>query len=208
MDSIFNLKMTDLKSKAANQGFESAYAINQNASEGLLVGPEFTGDPNGVGKGREVNLQLGSSIYAAAANCIGFIHCHLDDGTTYKVFSFSDIYALAQIASISTRPKTEFAIYVTTSSGTFALKVNNKILLKNKKDFMDVGWKEFEDKFDKLVKKEYTYDKQKLGFMKFINAMPYNIGNPGIDMYEKVNGTWNKLALASNGNNVTSTPCN
>lgn len=207
-DSTFNSKMEELKLKAASQGYESAYALYQNAVKGFSVGNEYTGDPNGVGGGREVTLTLNSSVVAASANCIGFTHCHLDDGTTYKVFSFSDIFVLVQLANISTRPKEEFAIYVTTSSGTFALKINNKILLKSKKDLMKIGWKEFEKEFKKNVKMDDSYDKQKLGFMKFINNMPLAIGNPGIDMYEKVNDTWNKLALSSNGNNVTSTPCN
>lgn len=207
-DSIFNVKMEELKLKAGNQNFESAYALYQNAIEGFIVGNEFTGDPNGVEGGREVTLTLNSSVLAVPGNCIGFTHCHLDDGTTFKVFSFSDIFALAQLVNVSTRPANEYSIYVTTNSGTFALKVSNKILLKNKKDFMEIGWKEFEKEFKKNVKIEDSYDKQKLGFMKFMNNMPLAVGNPGIEMYEKVNGTWNKLALSSNGNSITSTPCN
>lgn len=208
-DSIsdFNTKMAELKIKAGTQDFESAHAIYQNAVDGLIVGEEFTGQSNSNGEGREVYLSLNSSITTNTINCVGFIHCHLDNGTTFKVFSLDDIIALALIANYSTRPTSELAIYVTTNSGTFALKVKNKVLLRSKIDVLRFSYNQQEEKFRELIKKNQTYSEQKLGLVKFINNMPL-IGNPGIDLYEKVGNTWNQLNLSTNGNSITSTPCN
>jgi hypothetical protein len=208
-DSIsdFNTKMAELKVKAGTQNFESAHVLYQNPSDGLIVGDEFTGESNTDGEGREVYLSINASATTNALNCIGFIHCHLDNGTTFKVFSLDDIIALALIAKNSTRPSSEFAIYVTTNSGTFALKVNNLTLLKSKIDMIQISYNKQEEKFREKVKMDMTYSQQKLGLVQFINNMPL-IGNPGIDLYEKVGNTWNKLSLSANGNSVTSTPCN
>ena len=208
-DSIsdFNTKMTELKIKAGTQDFESAHAIYQNAVDGLIVGEEFTGQSNANGEGREVYLSLNSSITTNAINCVGFIHCHLDNGTTFKVFSLDDIIALALIAELSTRPTSEFAIYVTTNSGTLALKVNNKTMLSSKIDTMDLTYNQLEREFKKNVDMSKSYAEQKKGLVKFLNNMPL-IGNPGIDVYEKAGSTWNKLSLSTNGNSITSTPCN
>ena len=214
LDSTFNAKMIELKTKAANQGYESAYGMNQNAGEGLIIGSEMTGNPNGPLKGREIKLEFASSIYAVALNSIGFIHCHLDNGTTYKVFSLSDILALDYVANISTRPKEEITIYVVTSSGTFAIKVNDRIKLRNSAIYLSMMKDSFEEEFNKKIKKTDNVDKQKLGFVKFINGIGGlgangGVGDIGIDMYEKDNtGKWNKLSLSSNGNSIVNKPCN
>ncbi|UGS24285.1 hypothetical protein [Flavobacterium channae] len=208
-DSIsdFNTKMAELKIKSGTQNFESAHAIYQNAGAGLIIGDEFTGQSNANGEGREVYLSLNSSITTNAINCVGFIHCHLDNGTTFKVFSLDDIIALALITESSTRPVSEFTIYLTTNSGTLALKVNNKILLNSKIDMLNITYNDQEREFKTKVKMGQTYAEQKLGLIKFLNNMPL-IGNPGIDVYEKVGSTWNKLNLSANGNSIISTPCN
>jgi len=207
IDSVFNAKVIELKGKASTQNFESAYALYQNPIEGLLLSNEFTGNANAA----SVNLtfQSNSTNSQSAFNSIGFMHCHLDNGTTFKVFSYSDIIALAEVATISTRPQNELAIYVTTNSGTFALKVSNKILLKNKKAFLELDKDNFERDFKKEVMINFSLDKQKLGFLKFINNMA-GIGNPGIDLYEKNTTTnkWNLLTLSNNGTAIISIPCN
>lgn len=204
-DSIsdFNAKMEELKIKAGTQDFESAHVLYKNPSSELIIGDEFTGQSNANGEGREVYL----SLNANGENSIGIIHCHLDNGTTFKVFSLDDIIALAKIADLSTRPTNEFAVYVTTNSGTLALKINNKTLLTSKIDLMDMTYNDQEEEFSNKVKKEESFLKQKLGLVKFLSDMPL-IGNPGIDLYEKVGNNWNKLGLSADGNSVTNTPCN
>jgi hypothetical protein len=107
----FKEKMEELKGKAATQNFESAYAMYQNPAEGLSFSPEATGTVNEPA----VELTLNMSSTQTPTNAIGFIHCHLDNGTTFKVFSFTDIIALAYVASVSTRPTSELGIFVTTA---------------------------------------------------------------------------------------------
>jgi len=195
--------MAELKTKAGTQNFESAHVLYQNPTSGLIIGDEFTGASNANGEGREVYLSFNSNV----ANSIGFIHCHLDNGTTFKVFSLDDIIALALIAKLSTRPTNEFAVYVTTNSGTLALKINNKALLTSKIDFLEMTYNDQEEEFKKKVDMHKTYSEQKLGLVKFLNNMPL-IGSPGIDLYEKAGNNWNKLGLSADGNSVTNTPCN
>jgi hypothetical protein len=187
--------------------FESAHAIYQNASLGLQIGDEFTGDPNGDDNGRQVKLSLNSSSTSTPTNCIGFIHCHLDDGSTFKVFSVSDIIAFSQIAVNSTRAKDEFTMIVTTSSGTFALKINDIIKFRNSSSYMSFIQNDLEYDFDKLVTKEMSISNQIKGFLKFINNIK-GVGSLGIDMFENINGTWNKLTLSNDGSTTINTPCN
>lgn len=199
----FSEKMAELKAKASSQNFESAYAMYQNPAEGLTFSPEATGSAENF----DVELTLNMSSTQVPTNAIGFIHCHLDNGSTFKVFSFSDMIALAYVASVSTRPTSELGIFVTTASGTFALKVNNKIALKDNLLWMQAAKKGYESGFAKEVKKEHTTDKQVLGLLKFIKN-EFKDRALGIDLYKQdSDGTWEKLELSSNEKTVKSKKC-
>ena len=204
-DSVFKAKMTELKGKSSSQNFESAYVMYQVAG----VGTSFSAEQTGTAEKQEVKISLGGTQTQSPLNVTSVLHNHLDNGTTFKVFSFSDIIVLGEIAKASTRPTPEFAIYVSTSSGTFAIKVNNKILLKSKLELLKAGQKAFEVDYNTKVKMTDSIEIQKLGFLQFINNMQF-IGNPGIDLYENNNSTgkWKKLTLSSNGKNVVENPCN
>ena len=152
-DSIMNSKLVDLKLKAG-QGYESANVLYQNATEGLKVGQEFTGDPNAAGAGKEVSLGLNENDVMTPTNCIGFAHCHLNNNSTFKVFSVSDLIAFSKILGLSTRPTSEFTIYVTTEAGTFALKVSDRMKFKNSYDFMNFDQDLQEKKFNQKIKKQ------------------------------------------------------
>jgi hypothetical protein len=194
-----------LKNKAASQGFESAYALYQNANTGFQIGEEFTGDPNGDEKGKQVDLQLNGSPTESQTNCIGFIHCHLDDGSTFKIFSVSDVISFFKIAEISSRSQNEYTMYVVTNSGTFALKINNIVKIRQLAELMSLMQNNLEILFDKHVKLEMSTENQLKGFLKFLKNMHHE-GNPGLDLYENINGQWNKLRL-NDTNNIKRTPC-
>ena len=194
--------MNDLKTRAASQDFESAYTMFQNAGLGLQFSPRYDGTPDHP----EVNVGVGFSSTSADLNSIGVIHCHLDNGSTYKIFSFQDMIALAEFASISTRPTAEFGIYVVTSSGTFCIKIKNKIQLKDRKNMMIGTQGAYEDKFDKLVDKSKPVDEQVLGFLQFLKQEYFN---QSIELFEKDETTnqWNKLELTPNGKDKNPTTC-
>ena len=201
-NSDFINYMADLKLRAASQNFESAYTMFQNASLGLQFSPRYDGSLQEP----EVNIGVGFTDTLADLNSIGAIHCHLDDGTTFKIFSFSDIIALAEFADISTRPTSEFGIYVVTSSGTFCLKIKNKIQLKQMLIRMRMTLKTYEDDFDKHVKKEQNLDTQVLEFLKFLKIKQF--GNI-LELYKKdeTNNVWQKQELNSNETTVNPTNC-
>lgn len=199
----FKEKMEELKGKAATQNFESAYAMYQNPAEGLSFSPEATGSVNEPA----VELTLNMSSTQTPTNAIGFIHCHLDNGTTFKVFSFTDMIALAYVASVSTRPTSELGIFVTTASGTFALKVNDRIALKNNLLWMQMAQKSYEKEFAEKVDKDHPLDKQVLGLLRFMKKA-FKDRTLGIDLYQQdSNGTWEKLELSNNEKNVNSKKC-
>lgn len=199
----FKEKMEELKGKAATQNFESAYAMYQNPAEGLSFSPEATGSVNEPA----VELTLNMSSTQTPTNAIGFIHCHLDNGRTFKVFSFTDIIALAYVASVSTRPTSELGIFVTTASGTFALKVNDRIALKNNLLWMQMAQKSYEKEFAEKVDKDHPLDKQVLGLLRFMKKA-FKDRTLGIDLYQQdSNGTWEKLELSNNEKNVNSKKC-
>ncbi|CAM4358872.1 hypothetical protein [Flavobacterium terrigena] len=208
-DSIteFASKMIELKTKAGNQNFESAYVLYQNASQGLLFSQEQVGDPNDKYTGGQVELNLSNDIYSTPTNGIGFIHCHLNNGTTFGVFSFSDILGFAQLAVLSTRPVVEFGLYVTSDLGTFALKIKNKTAFRSYFQMMNSIQNEFEIEFAKTVKKTDGIDKQKKGFLKFLKAKNLDAM---IEFYEKNSTTnnWNRLKLNSNESQIIEEPCN
>ncbi|MDQ7961696.1 hypothetical protein [Flavobacterium lindanitolerans] len=199
----FKEKMEELKGKAATQNFESAYAMYQNPAEGLSFSPEATGTVNEPA----VELTLNMSSTQTPTNAIGFIHCHLDNGRTFKVFSFTNIIALAYVASVSTRPTSELGIFVTTASGTFALKVNDRIALKNNLLWMQMAQKSYEKEFAEKVDKDHPLDKQVLGLLRFMKKA-FKDRTLGIDLYQQdSNGTWEKLELSNNEKNVNSKKC-
>lgn len=199
-------KLIDLKSKAATQTVESAYALYQNASLGLRFSNEKSGNTNTAG-GAEVELKTNFSTTESPANCIGFIHCHLDNGKTFKVFSYSDLLAMAKVVSGSTRPTQEFAIYVVTASGTFAIKVRDRNLLINKLNLLQILSDTNERSFKREVKNSDTVEQQKLGLLKF---MKNTIRDIGVDIYEKdqISGNWAKLVLNENETDVIKQNCN
>lgn len=199
----FVQKMQELKSKATSQNFESAYTLYQNAADGLSFSPEATGSAEKP----EVALTLNTSATQSPINAIGFLHCHLDDGSTFKVFSFTDIIALAYIADISTRPTSELGIFVTTASGTFALKVNNKIALKGNLLRMQLAQNTYEEDFAKEIKAEETINEQILGMLRFMKKN-FKDTTLGADLYQQSSdGSWDKLELSTNGKTVKSKKC-
>ncbi|WP_277017250.1 hypothetical protein [Flavobacterium lindanitolerans] len=199
----FKEKMEELKGKAATQNFESAYAMYQNPAEGLSFSPEATGTVNEPA----VELTLNMSSTQTPTNAIGFIHCHLDNGTTFKVFSFTDMIALAYVASVSTRPTSELGIFVVTASGTFALKVNDRIVLKNNLLRMQMAQKGYETAFAEEIRINDTIDAQILGLLKFMKNKFKDI-TLGVDLYKQVSdGTWEKLELSNNEKTVKSKKC-
>lgn len=199
----FKEKMEELKGKAATQNFESAYAMYQNPADGLSFSPEAIGTVNEPA----VELTLNMSSTQTPTNAIGFIHCHLDNGRTFKVFSFTDMIALAYVASVSTRPTSELGIFVVTASGTFALKVNDRIALKNNLLRMQMAQKSYEADYAKYVKKNDPINEQILGLLKFIKK-EFKDTIMGIDMYRQTSdGDWEKLELSNNEKTVKSKKC-
>lgn len=199
----FNAKMADLKNRAATQEFESAYAMYQNAGSGLNFSPRF----DGTTQDKSVLLERPSMLTTSPTNCIGFIHCHLDDGSTFLVFSFTDLTALAHVVNDSTRPTSEYGVYVTTASGTFCLKVKNRIKFKNTLGWLMVNKLKYENEFSKFVKINDPLNKQTLGLLKF---MKENDFNTMLDLYKKNETTneWELLELNSNSTDLVKTNCN
>ena len=199
----FKEKMEELKGKAGTQNFESAYAMYQNPADGLSFSPEATGTAENL----DVQLVLNASSTQTLTNAIGFIHCHLDNGTTFKVFSFTDMIALAYVASVSTRPTSELGIFVTTASGTFALKVNDRISLKNNLLWMQMAQKSYETDFAEEVKMDDSIDKQTLGLLRFMKKA-FKDRMLGIDLYKQNSDEiWEKLELSNNEQTVKSKKC-
>lgn len=199
----FDTKLNDLIDKAATQNFESAYTMYQNAGLGLL----FSNEAVGTSAAPEVSLNLAQSQTQATVNAVGFMHCHLDNGSTFKIFSFSDLIAMAQLASVSTRPTSELVMYVVTTSGTFALKVSDKIALKNNLQRMQLGANSYELDFESYVSKDQTVEQQIIGFLKFIKAEFSDTGL-GVDLYQlKNDGNWEKIKLNANNRTVTRKSC-
>ncbi|KAF2516829.1 hypothetical protein E0W68_11480 [Flavobacterium salilacus subsp. salilacus] len=204
-DPNFTALMNGLKTKAGTQNFESAYTMYQTPGQGLNFSSEFTGSAN-VANGGEVSLQIQQSSTQTPINSIGFIHCHLDNGVTYKVFSLQDIIALAQIAQTSTRPTSELALYVTTASGTFALKITNKAALVNMLPQLTDNYTHNLNvrEFDRYVKKGKPVNEQVKGLLELMNHRFPNMMN----LYQQdANGDWKKLELNQFGTGINSTNC-
>jgi hypothetical protein len=99
----------------------------------------------------------------------------------------------------------EMAMYVTTNSGTFAMKISprKKVAFKNKYQDLFNNFNLYEVLFDEYVKKNHNINDQVNLFLQFLrinfqdSTGNYNLG---LDLYEKdSSGKWNKLELASNG---------
>ena len=198
----FNEKMGELKAKAGTQNFESAYPM-YNTAGSRNFGAEAQGSPESP----EVSLNMAQSATQSPLNCIGFIHCHLDNGKTFKVFSFSDLIALATVASVSTRPTAELAIYVTTASGTLAIKVSDKIALKAKLLQMVGAQQAYERDFAALVDMNDNTETQSLNFLKFMDETWPDSGS-GIELYQQAqDGSWENLSLNTNKNGINRKKC-
>jgi hypothetical protein len=203
----FQNLMTQLKAKAGTQNFESAYAMYNTANGTTTPTLNFSNEMTGTPQSKEVSLIVNQSSTQVPLNSVGFIHCHTDDGTTFKVFSFSDMIALGTIAKVSTRPSSELAVYVTTASGTFALKINNKTALVNKLMQMELLSDSFEVAYSKYVKKTDSIDQQTLGLLNFIQK-EFGTAGVGIDLYQQEsNGQWSKLTVSSTGTTINKKTC-
>lgn len=205
----FQAKMAELKTKAGTQNFESAYSLyqspvanGQNPSTGLTFSNEATGNSTNP----EVGLTLDQTSTQTSTNAIGFIHCHLDNGTTFKVFSFTDIIALAKVAEGSTRPTQELAVYLTTASGTFALKINSETTLTDNITRMILTQSGYERDFKNHVNTTQSLNEQILGFLNFIKEeFPNGLG---VDLYQQdTSGDWEKLELTSGGTQIKRKKC-
>lgn len=202
-DANFQAKMADLTNKAGIQNFESAYTMYQNASTGLVLSNEATGNSAVP----EVALNMSQSQTETSLNCVGFMHCHLDNGSTFGIFSFSDIIALATVAKISTRGKSEMGVFLTSGNGTFALKVTDVIALKNNLQRMQISQNGYEIDFARFVDKTQPINDQLIGFLKFLNKQFSDTGS-GVSLYQQQsNGDWEKLTLSSNGKQINRKKC-
>lgn len=202
-DPNFEAKMIDLTNKAAIQNFESAYTMYQNASSGLV----FSNEATGSAAVPEVTLNLSQSQTETSLNCIGFMHCHLDNGSTFSIFSFSDLIALASVANASTRPKSEMGVFLTSGSGTFALKVTDIMVLKNNLLRMQLAQNNYEIDFATYVDKAQSLDNQILGFLKFLNEKFADTGS-GISLYKQDgSGDWENLTLSSSKKQINRKKC-
>ena len=168
----FEKRLKEIKN-ASISNYESAYTIFNNAGSGIQFSEKYTGNPNDITSGGQVRLKTDISLILKPLNCIAFIHCHKNDGSTYKVFSFSDITAFCQLAALSTRPQEELALYVTTlDGGTYVMKMTNKIKMKAFYNYIanDFVFNAFDVKLDKLVLRKYNKNKQMLALLNFVNA--------------------------------------
>ncbi|OYQ46365.1 hypothetical protein CHU92_01485 [Flavobacterium cyanobacteriorum] len=203
----FNNKLADLKTKAASQNTESAYALFSTINNGFSISGEFTGTE----KNPEVSIERAITQEQTVVNCIGAMHCHLDPlpgqaPRTYKVFSFSDILGFAKIVSQSTNEQPDFGLYVTSGAGTFALKVNSKITFRNNLYRMTVTQDAYERAFNKYLTKENDLDTQILGLLNFMSS-EFN-GDIGLELYQqKPDGNWEKLELAPSGKTFNRISC-
>ncbi len=213
-DPKFAERITVLKNKAANQDFESAYVINNSAGN-IIISEEMQGVPGS----REVEIKRFLSMTQTPLNCIGVMHCHLDKrptdtiARTFKVFTFSDFIGFGEITRVSTRPSREFAVYVTTSSGTLALKIKDKsVFLSNLKTMKEHGWV-YEMGFEKHIKINANFDTQVLGLLNFMKEKSTvnengSSQNMGLELYkQRDDGVWEKLELNSTGRSIIYKPC-
>jgi hypothetical protein len=202
----FSPKMAELKAKAGSQNFESAYGIYDGVG-GLSFSDEFRGSSDIP----EVEISTTVSASQSNSNLIGFMHCHLNNGTTYKVFSFADLCAFGLVAKMSTRATKELCLYVTTASGTFALKVRDRAQLKsiyeNKMKPFSQG---YEREFQKYLDLNDSVDEQIVGLLNFIDQnFPPETGGLGIDLYQQnEEGNWERLKLTNSGKSINRKPCN
>lgn len=199
----FAANMQDLKTRAASQNVESAYVMFQNATAGL----QFSSRQDGVSpQDAEVILTPYVDQTLTPTNSIGAIHCHLDNGTTFKIFSFADLLALAEFANVSTQPTSQFGIYVVTSSGTFCIKIKNKIQLKQMLVRMQMTLSIYEQDFDILVDKNKNLTDQVIGFLNFLKDKQFS---NCIELFKKDenNNIWQKQELSSDGKNAISINC-
>lgn len=193
----FQSKMNSLTSKAGTQNFETAYALYQNNTMGLRLSNQF----DGTQAVPEVQVNVVNAT--AAQSPIGFMHCHLDDGSTFKIFSLDDIIALGLITSISTSSTAEFVVYVTTGSGTFALKINDLTAFQNITMMLSTARNTYQRDYLNNVKMSDSINDQVTGFLNFLNT---RVG-PSLSLYQQdTNGDWKKLELDSQGI-IISTNC-
>lgn len=203
----FTAKLNELKS-ASSLGYESAYSMFNNAASGIQFSPKYTGKANDVTFGGQVALQTQLSSTLVSLNCIGFMHCHKNDGSTYKTFSFSDLEAFCRLASLSTQPQEQLSLYLTTQNGgTYVMKMTNKVKMKAFFNYVapDYIFNTFDVALDKKIDKTDSKDKQTLEFLKFIDR-ELMLKDLGLEIYEKNNsGVWEKLTLSSNKKSIVKT---
>lgn len=207
LNQDFVTKLNELKS-ASTSSYESAYTMFNNAVSGIQFSPKYTGNPNDIASGGQVALQTSISSMLSPLNCIGFMHCHKNDGSTYKTFSFSDIEAFSRLATISTQSQQQLALYLTTvSGGTYVMKMTNKTKMIAFFNYVapDHVFNTFDIALDVKIDKKSDKDKQTLEFLKFIDR-EMMLKDLGLEIYEKNNsGNWEKLTLSSNKKNIVRT---
>lgn len=192
-------KINELKSNST-LGYESAYSLYNNVASGLQFSPKYTADLNSKTGGKEVDLIIDISSTLSALNCIGFAHCHTDDGTTYKTFSFSDIYMFSYLAYFSGQPTDQLGLYLTTQNGgTYVLKMTNRINMRGLyfKLLVPQDYNELDKKLDRNIDKvNQTAEQQTLILLQFLQK---ELKDMGLEIYEKnSSGNWERLTLSSN----------
>ena len=201
----FEKRLKELKN-ASISNYESAYTIFNNAGGGIQFSPKYTGNPNDVASGGQVELSTTISSTLVSVNCVGFAHCHKNDGSTYKTFSFSDIFAFSTLAYLSNQNTEQLSLYLTTlNGGTYVMKMTNRIEMRNfyMKLLIPKEFKYYDNSLNEKINKTQTGEEQTLVFLQFLRR---ELKNMGIEIYEKNDsGVWQKLTLSSNGKTIIKT---
>lgn len=193
-NAVFKAKLDELRGKAASQNFESGYVTYSDAQGNMSFSPELKGTGNNQLEGKAVVIDLTSG--GASTDAINVVHSHLDDGSTYKIFTPADLYSFCRLVKESNKPASDLAMYVVTGSGTFALKVRDAAVFESYLINFLVNANALDKDFERYVKIDSPLDKQIKGFLKF---MKYSFGDSdvNVDLYQLdvANNTWSNLEL-------------
>lgn len=218
LDAPQKTPCTDLNSKSVDSNFlqkmqELALDANGSAEAGIVTfknnpayGQKKYGAPDSNGNSA-VKLEWETNRNNEVT---GFMHCHLNTLNpalkTNTVFSLSDLVAFAELIQYSTVDVSEFAMYVTTNRGTFALKLTDKQAIIDLANYIvnDTEGNVLDD-FENKVKWNDSKNKQIKGLLNFLNKSGFGTG---IELYESDSSfkNWKKKSLDTNGN-IQTTDC-
>ena len=196
-DDDFDAIIQDLKQKAADGTQEFAYmGTSTDGSDDINFSTPIAG-PN---DGTEVDLTINNNIQTV-------IHNHYDNGETYKVPSFSDIYAFGQMLQTSNLPDHQVSMMVVTNIGIFALKVNNGSALVNALPELELKLSTLDYLLNSFISKKESKEKQIKNFLTFISRTT-ELNTLGIKLYERgSNGDWSELQFNRFDGSIRKKPC-